>query len=187
MLSSANAILGRTRPTTVSTALLAVGTLLMGACGDDSGDGDAASGDHTEFCADADGVLATAQGTFDDVAGDDVDALEGVRDMYLQMRDLQPPEELASDWELFFGSSVDYFESFLSLYDEEGMLDAWQDAEIAPEVAAELDEAVATELDEGESATAEQEDQLAVMDDPEVMGAETAVSEFLQDNCDLTI
>jgi hypothetical protein len=186
--------LGDRAVTWLSVGLIAAGSLWLGGCGDDgasegdassdeagtSGDGEALV-DVVAFCADAEALTAETQGALGDApVGDDTEHLEDLEAMYEGMRDLEAPGDVAEEWDLYFTTGAEYFSTFLTLYEEGGMFDVDPDADPNPDAEAQDSSALS-------DATVEQEELLSVMNDDEVVTAETVVGDFLAESCDITL
>lgn len=164
------------------TGVFACGVLLLGACGDDSdsdsddeaseaGD-EGSSGDLGTLCSDAESVMADTQSSLQATGELGTEQLEGIRDMFQGMQELDAPDDLAEDWDLYFGSGAEYYGNLASESDG---------------AAEELDNLEDLDESELEDMAADQEELLGAMADPEVVTAGTTVGEFLDENCDLAL
>jgi hypothetical protein len=105
------------RPWSAALAGAAV-LLLVGACGDSGGDGGSAAessaagtapaetsaaAGQDEFCSQAADIEKRVESALSDLADDDPSVAEAFEQVAAELRDIQPPDAIASDWEALAG------------------------------------------------------------------------------------
>jgi hypothetical protein len=99
-----------------SAALAGAAVLVLGACG--GGDGDSAAdaspaasqaaetsaaAGQDEFCSQAAGIEKRVDSALSDLADDDPSVADAFEQVAAELRDIQPPDAIASDWEALAG------------------------------------------------------------------------------------
>lgn len=168
-----------TRRSRVPWALVAAGVLVLGACGDDSDEAEEAEeGAAPEgLCAEVEDAQALGDlGSVEDMQADEVGALENLQAMNQGLLDLEVPEAIAEDWELYFSSAVSSFDSLIEL--QEGAV---------PEAGAGEEPEDLEDLEGLEDQDLDPSGDLQLMDDEDVIAAQDVVNDFLEETCDITI